>query len=94
MQYGIRLAEMYGDNDMPYPEFLRLLSGITAKTPLGIIVGIRAEEDKDMLKHFNNEQHTIRNEWRNNHSAVEDMTEEEKIKAEKEVQEMFAKMFS
>lgn len=49
---------------MKWDEFRALLSGISADTPLGRIVQIRAEEDEDMLKHFTKEQHRIRNEWR------------------------------
>lgn len=35
------------------------------ETPLGQVVSIRAETDKDILKNFTEEQHRIRNEWRN-----------------------------
>ena len=49
---------------MTWDEFKDLLSGIGPDTPLGRIVTIRAEEDKEMLKHFTKEQHRIRNEWR------------------------------
>ena len=92
-QYGIRLSEMYGTNDMPYPEFCRLLKGISNKTPLGNIVLIRAEENKDMLKHFTPEQKRIRSEWRRNHSRVAEMTDKEKEEAEKGLQKIFAQMF-
>lgn len=49
---------------MKWDEFCDLLSGISPDTPLGRIVSIRAEEDKDTLKHFTTEQKRIRNEWR------------------------------
>lgn len=90
MQYGIRLRE---ETDMTFSEFCTLLSGIMPKTPLGQIVSIRSEEDKDMLKNFNKEQHKIRNEWRNRNNPVVDMTEEEKAKKAKEFQDMMANMF-
>ncbi|NOW84276.1 hypothetical protein B0H39_002157 [Clostridium beijerinckii] len=90
MQYGIRLRE---ENDMTFSEFCTLLTGIMPKTPLGQIVSIRAEEDKDMLKNFTKEQHEIRNEWRNKNNPVVDMTEEEKAQKAKEFQEIMAKMF-
>lgn len=61
-QYGIRLSrELQG---MKWDEFKDLLSGLGPDTPLGRIVAIRSEEDKDMLKHFNKEQLRIRSEWR------------------------------
>jgi hypothetical protein len=89
MQYGIRLRF----EDMSFSEFSSLLSGIMPKTPLGQIVSIRAEEDKDMLKNFTKEQHEIRNDWRNKNNPVKEMTEEEKSQKAKEFQEIMAKMF-
>lgn len=50
---------------MSWDEFTDLLSGISPDTALGRIVAIRAEEDKDILKHFTPEQNRIRNAWRN-----------------------------
>lgn len=49
---------------MTWDEFRDLLVGISPDTPLGRIVSIRAEEDKEVLKHFTKEQHRIRSEWR------------------------------
>lgn len=49
---------------MPWGEFSTLLAGIMPETPLGQIVSIRSEDDKEMLKHFTPEQHRIRSEWR------------------------------
>ena len=61
-QYGIRLSrDLRG---MKWNEFKALLIGIGAETPLGRIVSIRAEEDKEVLKHFTKDQHRIRNEWK------------------------------
>lgn len=50
---------------MPWDEFCSYLSGIMPDTPLGNIVQIRAEENKDILKNFSPEQKRIRMEWRN-----------------------------
>lgn len=61
-QYGIRLSrDLKG---MKWNEFKSLLVGIGSETPLGRIVSIRAENDKEVLKHFTKDQHRIRNEWR------------------------------
>ena len=79
---------------MSWNEFCTLLSGIMPKTPLGQIIAIRSEEDKDILKNFTQEQHRIRNDWRMRHSSIEDMTEEEKEEEIKKVQEIFAQAFS
>lgn len=80
---------------MPWSEFCTLLAGIMPKTPLGQMVSIRSEEDKDILKIFTPEQHRIRNEWRTKQMSkqLENMTEEEKEEQIKELQELFAKAF-
>lgn len=49
---------------MKWDEFRGLLSGLGPETPLGRIVAIRSEEDKEILEHFTEDQHSIRNEWR------------------------------
>lgn len=49
---------------MKWDEFRDLLVGIGPDTPLGRIVAIRAEDDKDVLKNYNPAQMRIRNEWR------------------------------
>ena len=60
-QYGIRLSkELEG---MKWDEFRSLLVGIGPDTPLGRIVSIRAEDNKEILKHFTPEQNRIRSEW-------------------------------
>ncbi len=62
-QYGIRLSrDLKG---MKWSEFKSLLVGIGQDTPLGRIVSIRSENDKEILKHFTKEQRRIRSEWRN-----------------------------
>ena len=89
MQYGIRLR----NDDMCWSEFCTLLIGIMPETPLGQIVSIRSEEDKDILKNFTKEQHKIRNDWRNRVNPIRDMSDEEKEEEIKKVQEIFAKAF-
>lgn len=48
---------------MSWSEFCTLLSGLSADTPLGKIVNIRAEKDPKVLKNFTAEQKKIRNDW-------------------------------
>lgn len=50
---------------MTWQEFKTLLSGLGSDTPLGRIVAIRSEEDKEILKQFTTEQKRIRSEWKN-----------------------------
>ena len=89
MQYNIRLSR----TEMDWKEFCVLLSGIMPKTPLGTVVGIRSEEDKDILKHYSKEQHRIRDEWRANHNPMDKLTENEKIEKARELQEILAQAF-
>ena len=83
-QYGIRLRQI---NDMPWDEFCSYLSGIMPDTPLGNIVQIRSEENKDVLKNFTPEQKRIRSEWRSRMAKSMD-----KKQAEDAI-EMFKNMF-
>ena len=53
---------------MKWDEFRDLLSGLGPETPLGRMVSIRAENDKEVLKNFTKEQHRIRSEWRSRHA--------------------------
>ena len=59
-QYGIRLRH---EKDMPYSEFTTLLAGLDHETPLGRMVQIRTEDDKDQLKAFTPEMRKIRRDW-------------------------------
>jgi hypothetical protein len=90
MQYGIRLRN---EPEMSWSEFQTLLIGIMPKTPLGQIVSIRSEEDKEMLKNFTEEQHRIRNEWRNRVNPIRDMSDAEKEEETKKFQEIIEKVF-
>lgn len=55
---------------MKWDEFKALLIGLGPDTPLGRIVSVRAEEDRDILKYFTAEQNRVRNEWRSRHRKV------------------------
>jgi hypothetical protein len=63
-QYGIRIysTEFKG---MKWLEFSALISGIGPDTALGRVVAIRAETDKEVIKHFSDDQRRIWREWRN-----------------------------
>ena len=60
-QYGIRLRQA---SDMPWSEFINLVTGLLPETPLGAIVQVRSEDDPKVLKGFNADQVAIRNKWR------------------------------
>lgn len=94
MQYGIRLGN---EQEMTWQEFSILLQGIMPKTPLGYVVQIRSEENRETLKYFTPEQKRIRDEWRSNHKAGPDfdsMSEAEKLAEVEKVQNMLKGMFA
>lgn len=94
MQYPTK--ELYCDNDdedMDYKEFCTLLSGIMPETPLGSIISIRSEEDDETLKHFSDEQHRIRNEWRDR-QAKKLLKNADTKETTKEIQDLFKVWFS
>ena len=80
---------------MSWGEFITLLNGLNSKTPLGKIVSIRSENDKDVLKYFTKEQHRIRSEWRSRNAkkliTIDKKEAEKQIKA---FQEMMKKAFN
>lgn len=72
---------------MPWDEFCSYLAGIMPDTPLGNIIQIRSEEDKNVLKNFTPDQKRIRSEWRSR--TAQNMDKKE---AENAI-EMFKNMF-
>jgi len=90
-QYGIRLRE---EEDMSWSEFCTLLAGIMPETPLGRVVSIRSENDKEVLKNFTKEQHRIRNEWRSRMTKAVTLNKDEAKKQLKMFQEAMKKAFS
>ncbi len=77
---------------MSWGEFTTLLGGILPETPLGQIVGIRSENNKDVLKNFTKEQHRIRSKWRSR--AIVKLDEKEAKQQIKSFQEAMKKVFS
>lgn len=90
MQYPNK--NLYNDS-MDWQEFCTLLSGIMPETPLGQIVRIRSEDNKDMLKLFTPEQKRIRSEWRMKINPVKEMSEEEKEAEVKKLEKILAQAF-
>ena len=90
-QYGIRLRQ---EEDMSWSEFCTLLAGIMPETPLGQVVSIRCENDKEVLKNFTKEQHRIRNEWRRRRTKAVALNKDEVKKQLKMFQEAMKKAFT
>lgn len=61
-QYGIRLRKEY--DDITWGEVKNLIKGLGPETPLGNVISIRSENDKNILKKFTPSQHKIRNDWK------------------------------
>lgn len=87
MQYGIRLRQ---EPDMTWDEFCVLLSGLGPKTPLGNIVSIRSENDKNVLKYFTPEQKKIRSDWQKRKAKKKPVDMNQYMKD----MQMFEKMFA
>lgn len=87
-QYGIRLSREAGE--MRWSEFCDLISGLGPDTALMRVVSIRAEEDKDILKHFTPEQKRIRSQWRNRQAKTKKPQDTAAFLAQ--MQQVFAKM--
>ena len=62
-QYGLRIRTKEFET-VSWDEFRALLSGIAPETPLGRIVAIRSETDKEIIKHFSKDQRRIYDDWR------------------------------
>lgn len=76
-QYGLGVSSIEFKT-MKWKEFKALISGISPDTALGRVVEIRAENDKDRLKHFSKDQLKIRYDWRNKRAGKRD---EDEVKA-------------
>lgn len=62
-QYGLRVRKEI--KNLTWGELSSYIEGINSDTPLGQIISIRKENNREKLKDFTQEQHRIRNEYRN-----------------------------
>lgn len=75
---------------MSYSEFCSLLAGIMPETPLGRIVGIRAETDRKVIKKFSKEERAIHNNWKKR--KVKPKNEDAYLFAAAQFEELFKSM--
>ena len=68
-QYGLRLRTK-DFQSVSWDEFRSILAGLAPETPLGRVVAIRSETDKDVLKGFTREQKRIHDEWKKQRAAA------------------------
>lgn len=78
---------------MTWGEFCTLLAGIMPETPLGQIVTIRSENDKERLKSFTPEQRRIRSAWRSRPSKQQQINPLEAAQAIQAFQELCRRAF-
>ena len=72
---------------MKWEEFCSLLRGLSADSPLGRIVQIRAENDPERLKYFTSYQKKIRSDWRNR--RAKQVTQQDSATALEQFKQMF-----
>lgn len=78
---------------MSWDEFCTLLAGILPETPLGYIVSIRSENDREKLKTFTAEQKRIRAAWRTRNMKKIEMNPKEAAQAVAQFEKMIASAF-
>ena len=59
-QYGVLPSQQ---EELSYSDWYKMVGGLMEDTPLGQVVGVRSEKDKERLKHFSPAQRRIRAEW-------------------------------
>ena len=88
-QYGIRIQTKEFET-VSWDEFRSLLGGLSPDTPIGRVVAIRSETDKEVLKHFTTDQKRIYDAWRNR--KAESITAEAYDRQMKELELMMAQL--
>lgn len=59
-QYGVLPSEQ---GNLKYADWAKLVSGLMEDTPLGQMVQLRTEKDRDVLKRLTPEQRKLRADW-------------------------------
>ena len=59
-QYGVLPAQQ---KEISWKDWKKLVSGLMDDTPLGRVVAVRSEQDRDRIKQFSPWQQQIRAEW-------------------------------
>ena len=82
-QYGLRIRTKEFET-VSWDEFKALIAGLSPETALGRVVAIRSETDKDIIKHYTND------DWRNR--EMKEMDEKTFEKEMANLEKMFAAM--
>lgn len=86
-QYGV-LPSAQGD--LTWAEWAKLVSGLMDDTPLGRVVAVRSESDREIIKHFSPWQRQVRAEWAARRARS--MTQQDKESNRKAMQALEAAM--
>lgn len=87
-QYGYSIRKEI--DNMDWAELCSDISGLMGETPLGNIVQIRSEDDKERLKNFTQEQKNIR--WKYRMKMAENVDQEEFKRTIADLQKAFKEM--
>ena len=87
-QYGYSIRKEI--DNMAWAELCSDISGLMGDTPLGNIVEIRSEDDKERLKNFTQDQKNIR--WKYRMKMAQNVDQEEYKKVITDLQKMFKEM--
>ena len=91
-QYNILPSEQ---ENLHYSDWYRLVAGLMHDTPLGQIVRITSEDNKDIIKNFDRYEKQIRSEWTafRSQKARETFTEQDKLETARYFERLFKGMF-
>lgn len=87
-QYGYSIRKEI--DNLSWAEFCSDVSGLMSETPLGNLVQIRSEDNKDVLKNFTKEQKEIRSKYRE--KMAKKISKEEFRQVIEEFQKAFKEM--
>ena len=87
-QYGYSIRKEI--NNMSWAELSSDISGLMGDTPLGNIVQIRSEDDRERLKNFTQDQKNIR--WKYRMKMAQNVDQEEFKKVITDLQKAFKEM--
>jgi len=90
-QYGIRIRKEL--KTIKWKEVKVLLTGLLPDTPLGKVVEMRSENDKNTLKNYTPTMNAIRNKWRNKQAKELLKNEEALNNTFLDMERSFASMF-
>ncbi len=81
-QYGIL---PYAQSCLPYKDWAALVEGLMPESLLGRVVGIRAEQDREMIEQMGPQQLKIRREWQR---FLSGRSQKDEVELKKEMQNL------